>query len=106
MHSLRQPHCQRVPLLKILGKTYPERIGSNLLITTAYLIIELSVPVRVRSEGFPTPHPHGQQGIYGLWYLAACDKSSARLLDQLPETLEGTLPQLVKPSHSGWLETL
>ena len=105
MHSLRRPHCQRVPLLKILGKTYPESTGSNLLITTANLIIELLVPVRVRSEGFPTPHPHGQQGIYGLWYLAVCDKSSARLLDQLLETLEGTLPQLVKSSYSGRTET-
>ena len=105
MHSLRRPHCQRVPQLRILGKTYPESTGSNLFITTAYLIIELLVPVRVRSNGLPTPHPHGQQGIYGLWYLAACDKSSAKLLDQLPETLEGTLPQLVKPSHSCRTET-
>ena len=49
--------------------------------TAANFIVELPVYVRVRSEGLPAPHLHGQQSTNALLHFIACDKSSAKLLD-------------------------
>ena len=76
-----------------------ESANGNVVKITLYLIVHLSVSVRVRFQGFPFSHGQGQQRIQGPRNPTTRYEARAKGLGELLKGTYGIWLQSIEPSH-------
>lgn len=99
MHVLRRLHGQEVPQLGMKRQPQFESARGHMFIVSLYLIIQLSIPIRIGPKSFPTPHSHRQQCVDKLQFSAASYNLGSKGLDELEKAVDGSLLQAIEPSH-------